>query len=128
MRSAKKAERAGAPEALDALAAARAAVEAAKVALGERGPVCREDGAPDETGAWRATRATRNRSRRARPTAPVRSAARHRHGDDAGATRSAAGRMPSAAPESGTATNGRRAAATGCGRGPGLAGAEPGCG
>ena len=44
-----KAERAGRPDAATALAAARKEVQAAKEALGERGPVWWADGAPDET-------------------------------------------------------------------------------
>ena len=49
VRAAKAAERAGDPGAGEALRAARAAVQAAKEALGERGPVWWDDGAPDET-------------------------------------------------------------------------------
>ncbi|MBE7249330.1 MAG: hypothetical protein INR63_30705 [Actinomycetospora chiangmaiensis] len=47
VQAAKRAERAGAAEAGAALATARAEVDAAKVALGERGPVWWSDGAPD---------------------------------------------------------------------------------
>lgn len=46
----KRAERAGDPEAATLIAAAREAVQAAKVALGERGPVWWPDGAPDQGG------------------------------------------------------------------------------
>ncbi|AWN38785.1 hypothetical protein [Methylobacterium radiodurans] len=49
VRVAKAAERAGDPGAFEALRAARAAVQGAKEALGERGPVWWDDGAPDET-------------------------------------------------------------------------------
>ncbi|WP_246696606.1 hypothetical protein [Methylobacterium planeticum] len=48
VRAAKAAERTGSPDAAGALASARGAVDAAKVALGERGPVWWTDGAPDE--------------------------------------------------------------------------------
>ncbi|MCX4195568.1 hypothetical protein OMR07_08180 [Methylobacterium organophilum] len=47
VKEAKRAERAGAPAAAGALASARAEVDAAKIALGERGPVWWTDGAPD---------------------------------------------------------------------------------
>ena len=47
VQAAKRAERAGAAEAGAALAAARAEVNAAKIGLGERGPVWWDDGAPD---------------------------------------------------------------------------------
>jgi hypothetical protein len=47
VKEAKRAERAGEPGAAEALAAARAEVDAAKVGLGERGPVWWTDGAPD---------------------------------------------------------------------------------
>jgi hypothetical protein len=47
VKAAKRAERDGDAGAEDALAAARAAVDAAKVGLGERGPVWWSDGAPD---------------------------------------------------------------------------------
>lgn len=46
VKAAKQAERDGADDA-EAMTAARAAVNAAKVALGERGPVWWRDGAPD---------------------------------------------------------------------------------
>ncbi len=49
VRAAKASERSGEPGAGDAMRAARAAVQAAKEALGERGPVWWDDGAPDET-------------------------------------------------------------------------------
>ena len=47
VKEAKRAERAGEPAAAGALASARAEVDAAKIALGERGPVWWTDGAPD---------------------------------------------------------------------------------
>ncbi|SDO09823.1 hypothetical protein SAMN05216360_114211 [Methylobacterium phyllostachyos] len=47
VKEAKRAERAGEADAAGALAAARDAVNAAKIALGERGPVWWRDGAPD---------------------------------------------------------------------------------
>jgi hypothetical protein len=47
VQAAKRAEREGGTGAGPALAAARANVDAAKVALGERGPVWWDDGAPD---------------------------------------------------------------------------------
>ena len=47
VKAAKLSERAGEPEAAAAMAAARAEVDAAKVALGERGPVWWSDEAPD---------------------------------------------------------------------------------
>ncbi|WP_336489315.1 hypothetical protein [Methylobacterium nigriterrae] len=47
VRAAKAAGRAGLPGAAASLAAARGVVDAAKVALGERGPVWWNDGAPD---------------------------------------------------------------------------------
>ena len=47
VKAAKQSEREGASDAAEALKAARAAVDAAKVALGERGPVWWRDGAPD---------------------------------------------------------------------------------
>jgi hypothetical protein len=47
VKEAKQSERAGEPGAADALASARAEVDAAKIALGERGPVWWTDGAPD---------------------------------------------------------------------------------
>lgn len=47
VKAAKQAERDGASDAAEALIAARAAVDAAKVGLGERGPVWWHDGAPD---------------------------------------------------------------------------------
>ena len=47
VQSAKRAERVGSAEAATALAAARAEVDAAKIGLGERGPVWWDDGAPD---------------------------------------------------------------------------------
>lgn len=49
VRAALKAERTGEAGASGALAEARAAVQTAKEALGERGPVWWQDGAPDET-------------------------------------------------------------------------------
>ena len=47
VKAAKRAEREGEPEASAAMAAARAEVDAAKTALGERGPVWWRDDAPD---------------------------------------------------------------------------------
>ncbi|APT29638.1 hypothetical protein MCBMB27_00347 [Methylobacterium phyllosphaerae] len=47
VKHAKQAERAGEAGAAEALTAARAADDAAKIALGERGPVWWTDGAPD---------------------------------------------------------------------------------
>ncbi|MCJ2068768.1 hypothetical protein MKK75_08125 [Methylobacterium sp. J-030] len=47
VKAAKQGEREGAAGAAEALSAARAQVEAAKVGLGERGPVWWRDGAPD---------------------------------------------------------------------------------
>ncbi|MDP4024969.1 hypothetical protein Q8W71_20275 [Methylobacterium sp. NEAU 140] len=47
VKTAKAAERAGDPEAAAHLARARAEVDAAKTALGERGPVWWTDGTPD---------------------------------------------------------------------------------
>ena len=47
VKAAKQAEQAGAPEAAAAMKTARAEVDAAKTALGERGPVWWDDGAPD---------------------------------------------------------------------------------
>jgi hypothetical protein len=47
VKAAKAAERAGDAAAAQALSAARADVDAAKIALGERGPVWWTDGAPD---------------------------------------------------------------------------------
>ena len=47
VKAAKQSEREGASGAAEALKAARAAVDAAKVGLGERGPVWWRDGAPD---------------------------------------------------------------------------------
>ncbi|MCJ2143547.1 hypothetical protein [Methylobacterium sp. E-066] len=47
VKAAKAAERAGEPEAAVAMKAARGEVDAAKTALGERGPVWWDDGAPD---------------------------------------------------------------------------------
>ncbi|MCJ2057438.1 hypothetical protein MKL09_12810 [Methylobacterium sp. J-048] len=47
VKAAKVIERAGDPEAAAAMKAARAEVNAAKTALGERGPVWWTDGAPD---------------------------------------------------------------------------------
>ena len=46
----KRAERMGEADAAERIAAARRGVQAAKVALGERGPVWWSDGAPDEGG------------------------------------------------------------------------------
>ena len=46
--AAKRAERSGDASAAGSLSAARAAVDAAKIALGERGPVWWDDGSPDE--------------------------------------------------------------------------------
>ncbi|AWN40880.1 hypothetical protein [Methylobacterium durans] len=48
VRDAKAAQRRGEAQASAKLAAARSAVDAAKVGLGERGPVWWRDGAPDE--------------------------------------------------------------------------------
>ncbi len=47
VKAAKAAERAGEPDAAAAMKAARAEVDAAKIGLGERGPVWWRDGAPD---------------------------------------------------------------------------------
>jgi hypothetical protein len=47
VKAAKRAERASEAGAADALATARDAVDAVKTALGERGPVWWQDGAPD---------------------------------------------------------------------------------
>jgi hypothetical protein len=47
VKAAKQAERDGLDGAADAMGAARAAVDVAKIALGERGPVWWDDGAPD---------------------------------------------------------------------------------
>ncbi|MEE7492647.1 hypothetical protein [Methylobacterium oryzae] len=47
VKEAKQAERSGEKGAAESLAAARAEVDAAKTALGERGPVWWTDGAPD---------------------------------------------------------------------------------
>jgi hypothetical protein len=47
VKAAKQAERDGAADAAEALTTARAQVDAAKVGLGERGPVWWRDGAPD---------------------------------------------------------------------------------
>lgn len=46
--AAKRAERSGDSNAARSLSTARAAVDAAKIALGERGPVWWDDGSPDE--------------------------------------------------------------------------------
>ncbi|MDF2601970.1 MAG: hypothetical protein K0Q54_4793 [Methylobacterium brachiatum] len=47
VKAAKAAERAGEPDGAAAMKAARAEVDAAKIGLGERGPVWWRDGAPD---------------------------------------------------------------------------------